>query len=110
MPYTAFYTKKSSLENDEDTLKKFTKAINKGLKFCTENDAKEIAKSIHNQFKDSNMDDLETFVKRYKESDSWLKDTYIKEEYFKNLEDLLIKNKLIAKYVPYNDLIKNLNE
>ena len=110
MPYTAFYTKKSSLENDEDTLKKFTKAINKGLKYCEENDALEIAKSIKGQFKDSNINDLETFVKRYKESDSWLKDTYIKEEYFKNLEDLLIKNKLITKYVPYNDLIKNLNE
>lgn len=110
MPYTTFYTKKSNLENNIETLKKFTRAINSGLKYCEENDALEIAKSIKGQFKDSNTHDLETFVKRYKESDSWLKDTYIKEEYFKNLEDLLIKNKLITKYVPYNDLIKNLNE
>ena len=46
-------------------------------------------------------------IKNYKDSDSWLDNTYTSEESFKNLEDLLIKNKLIEKYVPYNKLVIN---
>ena len=55
-----------------------------------------------------NADD-ETLVKRYKESDSWLENTFISEKSFKNLEDIMIKANLIKEYVPYKDLIININ-
>ena len=32
-----------------------------------------------------------------------------KEEYFENLENLMIENDLLEDYVPYNDLIQNLS-
>ena len=108
MPYTAFYAKKSYIENNEETIKKFTNAINKGLEFVKNNDAKTIAEVILPQFPDTSLEDLEQIVKRYKESDSWLDTTFIKEEYFKNLEDLMIENDLLENYVPYEDLINNI--
>ena len=107
MPYTAFYTKKSYLEENKDLLERFSRAINKGLEYVQTHTAREIAEVILPQFTDSSLDELEMFVARYKESDSWLSSTYIPEEYFKNLEDLMIENDLLEDYVPYDDLIYN---
>ena len=107
MPYTAFYTKKSYLEENKDLLERFSRAINKGLEYVQTHTARETAEVILPQFTDSSLDELEMFVARYKESDSWLSSTYIPEEYFKNLEDLMIENDLLEDNVPYDDLIYN---
>ena len=107
MPYTAFYTKRSYLEENKDLLERFSRAINKGLDYVQTHTARETAEVILPQFTDSSLDELEMFVARYKESDSWLSSTYIPEEYFKNLEDLMIENDLLEDYVPYDDLIYN---
>ena len=107
MPYTAFYTKKSYLEENKDLLERFSRAINKGLEYVQTHTARETAEVILPQFTDSSLNELEMFVARYKESDSWLSSTYIPEEYFKNLEDLMIENDLLEDYVPYDDLIYN---
>ena len=107
MPYTAFYTKKSYLEENKDLLERFSRAINKGLEYVQTHTARETAEVILPQFTDSSLDELEMFVARYKESDSWLSSTYIPEEYFKNLEDLMIENDLLEDYVPYDGLIYN---
>ena len=96
MPYTAFYTKKSFLENNQETLEKFNTAINKGLQYTYENSPKTIAEAII------------TIINRYKESDSWLTTTHISEQMVKNLEDIMIENDLLDDYVPYNDLFHNL--
>ena len=44
IPYTSYSAKTSYLENNQDTIKKFTKAIQKGLDFVHNNDSKTIAK------------------------------------------------------------------
>lgn len=110
MPYTAYYTKKSYLNGHEETLKKFNKAINKGLEFVLNNDETKTAEIILPQFKDSSLNDLSRIITRYKESDSWLANTTISEESYKNLEDLMIENNLLDAYVPFNELVKNFNE
>ncbi len=109
MPYTAFYARKSYLEKNKDLLERFNKALNKGLEYTKTHSAREIAKVILPQFPDTSLDNLETIVKRYAESDSWLTTTFIKEEYFNNLQNLILENNLIAEKVPYNKLIHNLS-
>ncbi len=109
MPYTAFYARKSYLENHKDLLERFNKALNKGLEYTKTHTAREVAKVILPEFPDTSLDSLETIVKRYGESDSWLDTTFIKEEYFNNLQDLILENKLIEEKVPYNKLINNLS-
>lgn len=107
MPYTTFYARKSFIENNEDLIKSFVKAINKGLKFVKENDSEKIAKAIINQFPDTDIKDLTTIVNRYKEADSWLDNSYISEDLLKNLEDIMIDNDLLKDYVSYQDLVIN---
>ena len=110
VPYTAFYARKSFLNNNKELLKKFTKAINKGLEFIQNNESSKVAKIILPQFPDTSLKNIENIIDNYKKYDSWLKNSYITEESFNNLQNLLLKNKLIDKYVPYNLLIDNLYE
>lgn len=110
MPYTAFYARKSFLNKNKDTLTNFTNAINKGLEFVKNNDAKTIAKVILPQFPDSSLSDLTTIVDNYKKYDSWFQNPIISETSFNNLQDILEDNKLIEKRVPFDKLINNIYE
>ena len=110
VPYTAFYTRKSYIENNKDTLIKFTNAINKGLEFVKNNKADKIADVILPQFPDISKNSLTTIVDRYKKNDSWLDNPYITEESFKNLENIMIDANLLDEYVPYSKLINNIYE
>jgi len=110
MPYTAFNARKSFIENNKDIITNFTNAINKGLNFVHNNTSKTIAETIIDQFPDTSLNDLILIIERYKEADSWLTTPHITEESFKNLQDIMIKDKQIKDYVPYKDLINNAYE
>ena len=110
VPYTAFYARKSYLEENEELLRGFTRAIAKGLEFVLNNDSETTAKVILTQFLDSALNDIITIIDNYKEYDSWLNNPYISEESFNNLQDMLIDNNLLEDYVPYSNLIHNLYE
>ena len=107
VPYTAFNARKSFINNNEDVIRKFTKALNKGIKYTLENNETEIAKVILKQFPYSSLNDLSVIIKRYKDYDCFLDSTFISEKSFENLEDIMIDNDLLKSYVPYSDLIKN---
>ena len=110
MPYTTFNARKSFINNNSETIKNFTNAIDEGLKFVKNNDAKTIANAIIKQFPDTSLNDLITIIQRYKNADSWLENPNISESSFKNLQDIMIKDEQIKNYVPYNDLINNAYE
>lgn len=110
MPYTAFYARKSYIDKNKDVIERFNNAINNGLAFIEDNTDREIAEIILGQFPDTSLNDVELIVKRYRDADSWLSNTTITEESYKNLEDIMIDNNLLDSYVPFNELVINLNE
>lgn len=110
MPYTAFYARKSYIKNNKDIVRKFNKAINKGLDFVINNSDEEVALSIIDQFPDTSLKDTINIIKRYREADSWLVNTSISEDSYKNLENIMIDNDLLDNYVPFNKLVLDLNE
>ena len=105
MPYTAFNARKSYIENNKDTIKKFTRAIHKGLKYTKDHDAKEISNIIRDEFPNISINDLIKIVDRYKKADTWLDTPYISENLFNNLEDIMIDSNQIKSKVPYNKLV-----
>ena len=107
VPYTTFYAKESYIKKNKDIIKKFNKALNKGLEFVHKNDSKTIANAIKNQFSDTNIEDLITIVDRYKKADSWYKTTYINKKDYNRLLDIMIYGKTIDKKINIDDLITN---
>lgn len=105
VPYTAYYAKQSYIDNNEKVIKGFSKAINKGLNYVKEKDPKEIAETIQKFFPDTNLDDLTTMIKRYKENDAWREDISINEEEWKHIEDIMHAAGVLDKYVSYDTLV-----
>lgn len=107
VPYTAFYARKSYIEENSNVIEAFTKAIARGIEYTLENDSKIVAENIIEQFPDTDVSELTLMIDRYKEYDCWLENPFVSEETFTNLEDFLIDFDLIDEYVPYEDLVNN---
>ena len=107
VPYTTFYARKSYLENNKDIITKFTKAINKGIKYTLKQNETKVAKEIINQFPNTKIKELATMIKNYKDYDCWLPNSFISKKLFTNLEDLLIEFHLITNYIPYSKIVNN---
>lgn len=107
VPYTAYNARTSYIENNKDIIKKFTKAINKGLEFVKNNSEEKIAECIIDFFPDTSMNDLIKIVKRYKDGNAWKENITINEEEFKHIQDIMKASNELDNYVEYNRLIFN---
>lgn len=107
VPYTSYIAKKSYIENNEETIKKFTKAINKGLEYVNNHTSREIAYSISSFFTDININELEKLIQNYKDIDAWFLNTTISLEDFNHIEDIVESSDQLKARVPYDILVKN---
>ena len=105
IPYTSYSSKTSFINNNPDVIKKFTKAIQKGLDFVNTHDSREIAKIIQPEFPDTNINDLEKAITQYKSVDTWPSTTEFTEESFNHMQDIMINAQELKEKVKYNDLI-----
>ncbi len=107
VPYTAYSAKKSYLEKNPDIIKKFKKAIERGLEYVAAHSSKDIAKVIAPQFAETDVDTICKIVDRYKSQDTWKRTTEFTEEAFDLLQDILISSGELKEKVPYSDLVQN---
>lgn len=105
VPYTAYNARNSFIKNNPEVIKKFSRAIQKGLDFVNKNDSKTVAKVIMKEFPDTSYDDIKNAVESYKSNDTWPKDTTFTKESFDHLQDIVISSGFLDKKVSYNDLI-----
>ena len=107
VPYTTFMTKKSYLENNKDIIEGFVSAIQKGLDYTFKSSDKELAEIITDYFPDTSLNDLTETIKRYREADSWYSTTYITEEGFTRVQDIMDNSGKLEKQAPYEKLVNN---
>ncbi len=105
IPYTAYNAKKSYIEENEEVIEKFTKAIAKGLKYVEENEPEVIAKDILEYFPDTTLTTVTNAVKRYKEIDAWYKTPEISKEDFDRIQDIMIDSGTLDNKVDYEMLV-----
>lgn len=107
VPYTTFYAKEEYIKNNKELIKKFNKALNKGLEFTKNNNSETLAKVIQNQFPDTNLQDLTNIIERYKNIDAWYDNTTININDYDRLQDIMIYGKSIESKIDSNTLITN---
>lgn len=107
VPYTAYNAKKSFIENNPDAIKGFTNAIQKGLDYVHEHTDEEVASVILSYFPDTSLNDLTKIVKRYRDNDSWFKTTFISEDDFNHIQDIMKSAGELEEFAPYKDLVDN---
>lgn len=107
VPYTVYTTQKSYLDNNKDVIEKFTKAIQKGLDYTHSHSANELANLIVSYFPDLTINQLTTIIQRYIDNDSWFDTTYIEEENFTHLEEIMENAGQLKSRVPFDKVIDN---
>ena len=106
VPYTSYSARISYLKDNADTIKNFTKAIQKGLDFVHNSSDLEVAKAIIEFFPDTKLEDLEKIIARYRSIDAWAKNTTFTKKSFDHLQDIMISAGQLDKKVDYKDLIE----
>ena len=107
IPYTAYFAKKSYIENNETTIQNFTNAIYKGQKWVKEHTAKEIAESIQNFFPDTDIELLTTAIQSYKDIDAWNETPVLKQESFDKLQEVMSLAGELKVKAPYDKIVNN---
>ena len=107
VPYTAYNAKKSYIEANPDVIEKFTKAIDRGLKYVYEHDSTDVAKIMLDYFPDTNIEDMIKIVDRYKNGEAWKKNITINVDEWNHIQEIITSAGELDKYVPYDKLIYN---
>ena len=107
IPYTAYFAKKSYIEQNEDIIQKFTDSIYKGQQFVKNHSSKEIAESIQSFFPDTDVELLATVIQNYKDIDAWNDTPILKEEAYNRLEEVMTMAGELQEKVPHNIIVNN---
>lgn len=107
IPYTAYYAKKSFIENNEDLIQRFTNAIYKGQKWVDTHSPEEIAEAIQEFFPDTDLETLKNVARRYKEIDAWNKDPVLKEHSFDLMQTVMEEAQVLDKRAPHDKIVDN---
>jgi len=105
IPYTAYCALNGYMEKNPEIIQKFTNALYKGQQYVKDHSPEEIAEAISPQFKELEMDELITVVKRYKDTDTWCEEPLLKEESLNRLMDVMELAGELNERVPYDKIV-----
>ncbi|MEL7567969.1 MAG: ABC transporter substrate-binding protein [Dehalobacterium sp.] len=105
VPYTAYFAKKSTIEQKPKLIQKFTNAIYQGQLWVDSHTPEEIAKAIKPQFPDESEEILVSAIKRYKEQNTWKKDPVLLEKDFYLLQDIIKDAGELNQIAPYDKVV-----
>lgn len=109
LPYTCFYAVKSYIDNNEELLVKFIKAIQKGQDWIMANDDATVAASIKDFFPGTDEEVIATVVGNYKKIEAYAKTPVVSEEDMNRLMDIIesYDSELLTKRPPFKDIVNN---
>jgi len=105
LPYTVFMSKKSYIDKNQETIQKFTNAIQKAQKWVASQPPEETAKVIAPYFKEIQPDIMASSVKRYLEQGSFAPDPILDEEEWNNLQDIMEEAGELKQRADYRKLV-----
>jgi len=107
IPYTAYFAKKSYIEENPEIIQGMTNAVYKGLVWTKEHTAEEVAKVIQSFFPDTDLEMLANSVQSYKNIDAWNETPVLKQEAFERLQTVMQTAGELDTKAPYNVIVNN---
>lgn len=105
VPYTCFSAKESYVNENKETVQKFTDALQLGMNYVNSHTPEEIAAVIQPQFKETNSETLTKIVARYHEQDTWKTDLIFEQDSFDLLQNILEEAGQLESRAPYEKLV-----
>ncbi len=107
IPFTAYFSKKSFIENNPDLIQKFVDAIYEGQQWVNSHTPAEIAEVVLPSFPEVDVNVLEQVITRYKEIDAWKTEPTMTEESFNRLQDVMIEAGELDNKAPFDVIVNN---
>ena len=107
IPYTAYFAKKSYIEENRDLIQRFTRAVYKGQKWVAEHSAQEIAEAVADSFPDTEVDLLATVVQRYKDIGAWNDTPVMTQESLDLLQEVMEQAGELDQRAPHDKIVDN---
>lgn len=107
IPYTAYFAKKSYIEENSDLIQKFTNAIYKGQTWVKEHSNEEIAEAIKDFFPDTDVELLANVIGSYVNIDAWNDTPILKEEAYNLLQTVMEEAGELKQRAPYDKVVNN---
>jgi len=105
VPYTTFMSKESYMNENKETIEKFTRAIYKAQQWVESHSAEEIAKAVESFFPDTDLAIMTTVVDRYKSQGSFATDPILDQEEWDNLQNIMNEAGELPKEVDHQTLV-----
>ena len=109
LPYTCFFSTKSYMDNNQETIQEFTNAIYKGQKWVESHSEEEIADSIISFFPGTDREIIISVVKNYKAINAIATKPDIEEEDLNRLMDVIesYDSSLLKERPDFNKIVNN---
>ena len=107
VPYTAFSAKRSYLNKNKDTAKKFLRAIKKGYDYLKTATLEEAAKALESSFTSIDLTTLQNVIKNYRDIDAWADSLVMSQSAYERLLDIMENADSLDERVDFEDLVDN---
>jgi len=107
IPYTAYFAKKSYIENNPNIIQGITNAIYKGERWVKNHTAAEIAEAIKDFFPDTELDMLTTSLQSYMDIDAWKTEPILEKKSFNLLQTVMKEAGELDKEADYTKVVNN---
>ncbi|MCM3707647.1 MULTISPECIES: ABC transporter substrate-binding protein [Cytobacillus] len=105
IPYTTFMTKQSYIDENQETVEKFTRAIYKAQQWVEQHSSKETAEAIQGYFDNTELEIIEMVVDRYKSQGSFATDPILDTEEWANLQNIMEEAGELPKRIEHGTLV-----
>ena len=107
IPYTAYFAKKSYIEDNSDLVQRFTNAVYRGQQWVATHTDEEVADAVKDQFPDTTFDLLVRSVARYRAIGAWNTDPVMSEESFTRLQEVMTQAGELERTADYTKVVNN---
>lgn len=107
LPYTVFMAKQSYINQNQETIQKFTTALYKAQQWVDAHSPEEIADAILPYFKDTDRDIVVSSVKRYKAQGTYATDPILDNQEWNNLLDVMEQAGELKERVAREQIVDN---
>lgn len=107
IPYTAYFAKKSYIEQNSDLVQRFTNAVYRGQQWVANHTAAEIAETVADQFPDTDLALLTKAVESYQSIDAWNTTPVMGKAGFDRLQSVMTEAGELTKTADYDKVVNN---
>lgn len=109
VPFTGYVATDKYIQENGDLVQRYTNAVYRALLYVQKTDAALVAKEIAQYFEGTDVDLIESAIKRYKAQETWKPTPVMEAKDFDKLQELMVQGGVLEanKKAPFDKIVVN---